>query len=100
MNPQAGPAVTGAIFFNRDAELRLLDAKVRDGTHVLLAGQRRMGKTSLAKELGRRLQADGWAFLFVDVEDAASPADVIRDIAKAAHAITGASSRLTAALGR
>ena len=100
MKPQAGPPVTGDNFFNRDAELRLLDAKVRGGTHILLAGQRRMGKTSLARELGRRLQADAWAFLFVDVEDAASPSDIIRDIAKAAHAVTGASSRLTAALGR
>ena len=100
MKPQAGTPVTGANFFNRDAELRLLDAKVRGGTHVLLAGQRRMGKTSLARELGRRLQGDGWAFLFADVEDADSPSDVIRDIAKAAHAITGASARLTAALGR
>ena len=100
MTPQAGPPVTGASFFNRDAELRLLNAKVRGGTHVLLAGQRRMGKTSLARELGRRLQDDGWAFLFVDVEDAASPSDVIRDIAKAAHAIAGTSSRLSAALGR
>ena len=99
MKPQAGPPVTGENFFNRDAELRLLDAKVRGGTHVLLAGQRRMGKTSLARELGRRLQADGWAFLFVDVENAASPSDVIRDIAQTAHAITGA-SRLTAELGR
>ena len=100
MKPQAGAPVTGANFFNRDAELRLLDEKVRSGTHVLLAGQRRMGKTSLARELGRRLQADGWQFLFVDVEDAASPSDVIREIAKAAHAITGVSSRLTTALGR
>ena len=99
MKPQAGPPVTGENFFNRDAELRLLDAKVRGGTHVLLAGQRRMGKTSVARELGRRLQADGWAFLFVDVENATSPSDIIRDIAKAAHAITGA-SRLTAELGR
>lgn len=100
MKPHAGTPVTGANFFNRDAELRLLEAKVRSGTHVLLAGQRRMGKTSLATELGRRLQDDGWAFLFVDVEDADSPSDVIRDIAKAAHAIAGTSSRLTAALGR
>ena len=100
MTPQAGPPVTGTNFFNRDAELGLLDAKVRGGTHVLLAGQRRMGKTSLARELGRRLQDDGWAFLFVDVEDADSPSDVIRDIAKAAHAITGASARLATALGR
>ena len=100
MKPQAGAPVLGANFFNRDAELRLLEAKVRGGTHVLLAGQRRMGKTSLARELGRRLQADGWAFLFVDVEDAASPSDVVRDIAKAAYAVAGVSSRLTDALGR
>ena len=64
MKPQAGAPVLGANFFNRDAELRLLEAKVRAGMHILLAGQRRMGKTSLARELGRRLQADGWAFLF------------------------------------
>ena len=47
MKSQAGPPVTGANFFNRDAELRLLNAKVRSGTHVLLAGQRRMGKTTM-----------------------------------------------------
>ena len=95
-----GRPVTDADFFDRDAELRLLDAKVRSGTHILLAGQRRMGKTSVAKELGRRLRADDWEFLFVDVEDADSPQDVIRDIAKAAHAVAGASSRLATALGR
>ena len=100
MKPQAGAPVLGANFFNRDAELRLLEAKVQAGTHILLAGQRRMGKTSLAKELGRRLQADGWAFIFVDVEDAASPSDVVRDIAKTAHAVAGVSSRLAAVLGR
>ena len=100
MKPQAGAPVTGANFFNRDVELQQLDEKVRSGTHILLAGQRRMGKTSLARELGMRLQADRWAVLFVDVEDADSPSAVIRDIAKEAHAITGASARLTAALGR
>ena len=100
MKTRAGAPVTGADFFNRDAELRLLEAKVRSGTHVLLAGQRRMGKTSVAKELGRRLQEDGWEFLFVDVEDAASPPDVIRDIAKAASSVSGVSSRLADALGR
>ena len=96
MRPLAGAPVTGVDFFDRDEELRLLEAKVRGGTHVLLAGQRRMGKTSVAKEVGRRLQADGWAFLFVDIEDAASPQDVIRDIAKAAHGVTGAAGLATA----
>ena len=98
MKLQAGAPVTGEDFFNRDAELRLLAEKVRDGTHILLSGQRRMGKTSVAKELGRRLQADGWAFLFVDVEDAESPQDVVRGIAKAAQDADLA-SRL-AAVGR
>ena len=100
MEPSVGPPVTGDDFFNRENELRLLEARVRSGTHILLAGQRRMGKTSIAKELGRRLQNDGWEFLFVDVEDAASPQDVIRDIAKAAHAVAARSSRLAAALTR
>ena len=90
MRPLAGPPVTDADFFDRTDELRLLDAKVRDGIHILLAGPRRIGKTSVAKELGRRLQADGWEFLFVDVEDAASPQDVIHDIAKAAQGVVGA----------
>ena len=98
MKPQAGAPVTGDSFFDRAAELRLLEAKVRGGSHVLLAGQRRMGKTSVAKELGQRLQADGWEFIFADVEDAASPQDVLRDIAKAAHSVAG-TRRLTAALG-
>ena len=99
MRPQAGAPVTGASFFDREAELRLLETKVRGGSHILLAGQRRMGKTSVAKELGRRLQADRWEFIFADVEDAASPQDVVRDIAKAAHSVAG-TRRLTAALGR
>ena len=94
MKLQAGPPVTGEDFFNRDAELQLLEEKVRDGTHILLSGQRRMGKTSVAKELGRRLQHDGWAFLFVDVEDAESPKDVIRDIANAIHAAASLKSSL------
>ena len=96
MRLQAGAPVTGEDFFNRDAELRLLEEKVRDGTHILLAGQRRMGKTSVAKELGRRLHADGWASLFVDVEDAESPQEVVRDIARAARA-AGVASRLAGA---
>ena len=98
MRPLAGTPVTGANFFDRDKELQLLGTKVRDGTHILLAGQRRMGKTSVARELGRRLQADGWEFLFVDVEDATSPQDVIRDIAKAPHGVARA-SRLPGVLG-
>ena len=98
MRSQTGAPATGESFFDREKELRLLEAKVRGGTHILLAGQRRMGKTSLAKALGDRLRGDGWEFLFVDVEDAASPQDFVRDIAKAAHGVAG--TRGLTALGR
>ena len=46
-----------------------------------------MGKTSVARELGRRLEASGWIALFVDVESANSEEEVIADIARAVHPI-------------
>ena len=47
--------VEGDRFFDRDAEIEALAERVRDGTHTLLTAQRRMGKTSLVRELLRRL---------------------------------------------
>ena len=70
MNSATGRWVSGDDFFDRKRELRILETRVRDRNHVLLTGQRRMGKTSIVQELGRRLQGDGWIFLFVDVEGA------------------------------
>lgn len=54
MRSSPGRWVQGNDFFGREAELALLSERVADGNHVLLTGQRRMGKTSLARELGRR----------------------------------------------
>ena len=72
MRSATGRWVSGDDFFDRGRELRILEQRVRDGNHVLLSGQRRMGKTSIVQELGRRLaNADGWVTLFTDVEDAA-----------------------------
>ena len=45
--------VDGDRFFDREAEIKALAARVRDGTHTLLTAQRRMGKTSLVRELFR-----------------------------------------------
>ena len=64
MNSSTGRWVSGDNFFNRERELQILETRVRDGNHILLTGQRRMGKTSIAQELGRRLEAEGWIFLF------------------------------------
>ena len=54
-----------------------------------------MGKTSIARELGRRLNESGdWVTLFTDIEDATCPEDVIADIARAAYPVRPIASRL------
>ncbi|MYH15425.1 MAG: ATP-binding protein [Gammaproteobacteria bacterium] len=95
-----GPWVSGEDFFDRDRELQVLDRHIRNGNPILLSGQRRMGKTSVARELGRRLEQEGWAFAFADVEHAASPEDVITKVAEALHPVRGIASRLGERLAR
>ena len=83
MESSTGRWVSGDDFFDRVAELQVLESRIGAGNHVLLTGQRRMGKTSIARELGRRLESRGWVSLFTDVEGATCPEDVIADIAEA-----------------
>ncbi len=74
--------VEGDRFFDREAELEALKERVQNGTHTLLTAQRRMGKTSLVRELLRRLEAEGdFATVFVDLEAANDAADAIAEIA-------------------
>ena len=102
MQSSTGRWVSGSNFFDRKSELEALETLVCDGNHVLLTGQRRMGKTSVAQELGQRLKSrkPEWLFLFVDIEDATCAEDVIAEIAKAAHPVRGILSSLTATMGR
>ena len=100
MKSSTGRWVSGDDFFDREPELQVLESRVRDRNHVLLSGQRRMGKTSILRELGRRLEGQDWVFLFADVEGATCPEDVIADIAEAAHPIRSLSSRFAATMGR
>jgi hypothetical protein len=73
--------VDGDRFFDREADIKALAARVRDGTHTLLTAQRRMGKTSLIRELLRRMSIEGsFETIFVDLEAAADPADAIAEI--------------------
>lgn len=94
MKSATGRWVVGDDFFGRDAELRSLERRIHDRNHVLLSGQRRVGKTSIARELGRRLEARGWAPIFADVEHADSAEDVIAELARAAHPLRGLGARL------
>ena len=100
MRSSTGRWVSGDDFFNREKELHILGTHVRDHNHILLTGQRRMGKTSIVRELGRRLELNGWTFLFADVEAATCAEDAIADIAKAAYPIQSIRSRLIATAGR
>ena len=94
MKPSTGRWVSGDDFFDREADLGNLKRLVRDRNHVLLTGQRRMGKTSVVRELGRQLEAEGWLFLFADVEGAACPEDAVARIAQAAHPVHPIGRRL------
>ncbi len=89
--------VEGSRFFDREAELETLQERVRDGTHTLLTAQRRMGKTSLVRELLRRLHDSGrFETVFVDVEAAADPADAIAEISVRSRPLRGAFDRIKA----
>ena len=92
--------MSGDDFFGRDRELQVLEARVRDRNHVLLTGQRRMGKTSIARELGRRLEGKGWVFLFTDIEGATCAEDVVASVAEAVHPVRSISSRIVTGMRR
>ena len=99
MKSSTGSWVSGDNFFGRTDELAQLEAKVRDGNHILLTGQRRMGKTSIARELGARLKRDGWNLIFANTEGARDEGDAISSIASAAYSLTTIRSRLSRWLG-
>ena len=99
MRSSTGPWVSGPDFFDREAELTFLESTIQDSNHVLLTGQRRMGKTSIARELGRRLEGQGWSFLFVDVEDATCEEDVIAHMARATHPVQSLFTRVASTYG-
>ena len=90
-----GNWVEGDRFFDREAELEALAERVRDGTHTLLTAQRRMGKTSLVRELLRRLKdEERFETIFVDLEDASTPADAVAEIGFQARSAQGAWGRI------
>ena len=91
--------VDGDRFFDRAVELDALEERVREGTHTLLTAQRRMGKTSLVRELLRRLAESGeFDTVFVDLEAAMNPADAIAEIGVQARPLDGAWDRIKGSL--
>ena len=65
------------------------------GIHTLLTAQRRMGKTSLVRELLRRLTHGGrFETIFVDLEDVNTPEDAIAEIGARSMSAQGAWQRI------
>ena len=88
--------VDGDQFFDREAELASLKERVSEGTHTLLTAQRRMGKTSLVRELLRQLSEERvYETLFVDLEGVDTPADAVAEIAFAARLVSTAWERIS-----
>ena len=98
MRSSTGRWVSGDDFFDREAELEVLAAKVGERNHVLLSGQRRMGKTSVLQELGRRLESEGWIFFFVDVEGALCAEDAVAGLAREVHPVRSIALRFAASM--
>ena len=100
MKSSTGRWVSGDDFFDREKELELLEARVRDGNHMVMTGQRRIGKTSVLHELGHRLERRGWVCLFADVEADRSEEDLIASLARAIHPVTPIRAQLARDMGR
>ena len=87
--------VEGDRFYDREAELEALRERIGHGTHTLLTAQRRMGKTSLVRELLRRPEKDGrFTTVFVDLEAAQAPQDAVAEIAARSMRVRGAWQRI------
>ena len=90
-----GNWVAGDRFFDREVEIEVLMERVEDGAHTLVTAQRRMGKTSLVRELLRRLREQGeFTTVFVDLEDASTAADAVVEIAAQSREVRGLWTRV------
>ncbi len=78
---QVGNWVAGDTFWDRHDEIALLRDHLEGGRHVMIIAPRRVGKTSLMREVANQLQDDFYS-VFVDVEDCRDPADAIVAISK------------------
>ncbi len=69
-------------FWDRDVEIELFIGYLEEGASLYLVAQRRIGKTSLMREVSRRIE-DRYICLHVDLQDAYSPLDFIAALSAA-----------------
>lgn len=83
-----GNWVEGERFWNREHDKALMIERLDEGAHILLVAQRRMGKTSLMKEV-KRLLTDRYTCIFIDLQKAVTAEDAIVAISVTLKPYTG-----------
>lgn len=100
---KVGPWVVEDAFFGRDHDRRRLAGLLTDGMHVSLTAQRRVGKTSLLRQVALDLKTS-LTCLYVDLQNATDAVDAIVQIALATRSHDSIWSRVaqgfTNVLGR
>lgn len=71
-----GNWVDGERFWDREQELASYIGYLEEGANLLVVAPRRIGKTSLLREAGRRI-GDRMHYLFLDLEHCHTPEDVV-----------------------
>jgi hypothetical protein len=79
---EVGPWVDKERFWNREQELADLIELLDVGANILITAPRRIGKTSLIREAGNRLESR-YCCLQLDLQKSHSPADVITELSVA-----------------
>ena len=74
-----GQAVLGDDLYGREYELDRLWEHLEQGEHILMLAPRRVGKTSLMREL-HRAPRENWEVIYIDVEGGDGPADCVASI--------------------
>ena len=93
--------VDGERFFGRQVDLELLTERVRRGSHTLLTAARRMGKTSLVRELLRQLRETGdFETFYVDLEAAEDHRHAVAEIGSCCASTEGVGDWISRILGR
>lgn len=91
---EVGPPAIGDRFFNRDHEVQMMTEQIKDGAHLLMVAMRRVGKTSLMKEVAHQLGED-FHCLYIDLQRCPNPADAIVQLAIATKAQRSLWSKIT-----
>jgi hypothetical protein len=79
---EVGNWVTGDRFWDREEDIPLFIEHLDEGAHILLVAPRRVGKTSLMREVARRI-AERYVCLHIDLQKAQSPADAMVELSLA-----------------